>query len=143
MSSPPYLLTLLAHIDHGKTTFSDALLSTLSSALNPKSVGLARLLDSTNEERRRGITIRLSHTSLVFDPEKFQLSNLLIPPPKNANLTIIDSPGHHDFQSNVGRALNITPSSVLLVDSLEGEVAFTGYIHRLFVNACMHGDRRS
>ena len=50
------LTTLLAHIDHGKTSFSDSLLPSLPT----KSFGTARLLDSTPEERRRGITIRLS-----------------------------------------------------------------------------------
>ncbi len=126
-SNPPHLTTILAHIDHGKTTLSDCLLSQLGSALSHRSLG-ARLLDSLDEERERGITIRSGGALLHYEPQYLPITSLQStgqwthhnPPLQPCDLQIFDSPGHLDFSDEVTSCVSITPTAVLLVDVLEG-----------------------
>ena len=113
-----HLTTLIAHIDHGKTSFSDALLP----SLNPSHFGSARLLDSDPEERRRGITIKCSkaHVAWSPSPHKHSVSDLVLPPVSAASLTLLDSPGHHDFSGAVSSSIALTRQATLLVDVRQG-----------------------
>src|SRR3989337_4264222 len=86
-------LGIIAHIDHGKTTLTDALLAG-AGLLSSKVVGSARVLDYLEEEQGRGITMKTANISLLYQtPECSFIINL------------VDTPGHVDFTGKVTIAL--------------------------------------
>lgn len=111
-------VAIVAHIDHGKTTLSDSLLSA-SGYLSSDLAGSVRVLDYLEEEQSRGITIKAANISLLFDYNN---------QPYLVNL--VDTPGHVDFTGNVTRALRVIDGVVVVIDAVEGIMAQTETVTR-------------
>lgn len=105
--------SIIAHIDHGKSTLADRILE-LTNFKNSKQT-LERILDSLTLEKEKGITIKLNAVQLYYPPES---SDPYI-------LNLIDTPGHFDFHYEVSRSLATCEGVILLVDAIKGIQAQT------------------
>lgn len=111
--------SIIAHIDHGKTTLTDRLLEATGTVAKG---GTVRLMDSNPIEVERGITIKLAPVRMEYAPHG--KTGLL----ENGNtyiLNLIDTPGHVDFSYEVSRALHACEGAVLVVDATKGIQAQT------------------
>ncbi|MFA6512192.1 MAG: translational GTPase TypA [Patescibacteria group bacterium] len=100
-------IAIIAHVDHGKTTLTDALLRQTGMTDETKS------MDSNALEQERGITIYAKNTSLFYQDTK---------------INIVDTPGHADFGSEVERVLRSIDCVLLVVDAQEGPMPQTRYV---------------
>jgi len=105
-------IAIIAHVDHGKTTLVDKLLSQ-SGTLDRKEVGSERLMDSNDQEKERGITILAKNTAINWNQYR---------------INIVDTPGHADFGGEVERVLSMVDSVLLLVDAVDGPMPQTRFV---------------
>ena len=107
-------IAIIAHVDHGKTTLVDAILKQTHVHRNVAGMG-ERIMDSMDQERERGITIRAKNASVVFNGVK---------------INIVDTPGHADFGGEVERTLRMVDGVLLLIDAKEGPMPQTTFVLR-------------
>jgi GTP-binding protein len=105
-------IAIIAHVDHGKTTLVDKLLSQSGSFRENQRVE-ERVMDSSDLEKERGITILAKATSVVW---------------KGTRINIVDTPGHADFGGEVERILNMVDGAIVLVDAAEGPMPQTKFV---------------
>ncbi|KAF2087831.1 elongation factor 2 [Saccharata proteae CBS 121410] len=111
-------ICILAHVDHGKTSLTDALIAT-NGIISPKLAGKIRYLDSRPDEQLRGITMESSAISLYFSLLRRSAPDAA-PVQQESLINLIDSPGHIDFSSEVSTASRLCDGAVVLVDAVEG-----------------------
>jgi GTP-binding protein len=113
MASPSFRnVALIAHVDHGKTTLVDAMLGA-AGVFASHETRVDRVMDSSDQERERGITILAKAASVTW---------------KGTKINLVDTPGHADFGGEVERALTLVDGVLLLVDAAEGPMPQTRYV---------------
>jgi len=114
-------VAIVAHVDHGKTTLVDAML-TQTGAFSAHAAVAERAMDSGDLEKEKGITILAKNTAVIYSG----------PHSGNRDITInvIDTPGHADFGGEVERGLSMVDGVVLLVDASEGPLPQTRFVLR-------------
>jgi elongation factor 2 len=107
-------MSVIAHVDHGKSTLTDSLIAK-AGIIAGENAGNARFTDTREDEQERGITIKSTGVSLYYETDVVTEGEKL---PYLINL--IDSPGHVDFSSEVTAALRVTDGALVVVDYVEG-----------------------
>ena len=105
-------IAVIAHVDHGKTTLVDGLLSQSGTFSEREKID-ERVMDSNDLEKERGITILSKNTAITY---------------KDTKINIIDTPGHADFGGEVERVLKMVDGVLLLVDAQEGVMPQTKFV---------------
>lgn len=129
-------IAIIAHVDHGKTTLVDCLLSQSGTVDNRRGLQ-ERAMDKLDLERERGITILSKNTALKW---------------KGIDINVVDTPGHSDFGGEVERVLGMVDCVLLVVDAFEGPMPQTRFVLRkalqhglrpvVVINKCDRGDAR-
>ena len=105
-------IAIIAHVDHGKTTLVDKLLSQ-SQTFGERFQATERMMDSNDLEKERGITISSKNTAIRWGEYR---------------INIVDTPGHADFGGEVERVLSMVDSVLLLVDAVDGPMPQTRFV---------------
>ena len=105
-------IAIIAHVDHGKTTLVDQLL-TYSGTFKAHEQVESRAMDSDDIEKERGITILSKNTAVHY---------------KDATINILDTPGHADFGGEVERIMKMVDGVILVVDAYEGTMPQTRFV---------------
>ncbi len=105
-------IAIIAHVDHGKTTLVDKLLSQ-SQTFDDRFQATDRMMDSNDLEKERGITISSKNTAIKWGEYR---------------INIVDTPGHADFGGEVERVLSMVDSVLLLVDAVDGPMPQTRFV---------------
>ena len=108
-------IAIIAHVDHGKTTLVDGMLRQTGTFHVKPEDAQEQVLDSSELERERGITILAKCTSVPY---------------KGVTINIVDTPGHADFGSEVERILGMVDGALLLVDAQDGPMPQTRFVLR-------------
>ena len=118
--------SIIAHIDHGKSTLADRMLE-ITGTIEKRKMK-EQVLDSMELERERGITIKMQPVKMeyqsIITKDQLLINNENSKPQKYI-LNLIDTPGHIDFSYEVSRALKAVEGSILLVDATQGVQAQT------------------
>ena len=115
-------IAIIAHVDHGKTTLVDKILHTTNVFRDNQETG-ELIMDSTDLERERGITILAKNVSVTY---------------KGTKINVIDTPGHADFGGEVERVLKMADGVLLLVDAFEGPMPQTRFVLQKALNLNLH-----
>ncbi len=107
-------IAIIAHVDHGKTTLVDKLLSQSGTFRSNQAVA-ERVMDSNDLEKERGITILAKNCAVTYE---------------DTHINIVDTPGHADFGGEVERVLSMVDGVLLLVDAVEGPMPQTRFVTR-------------
>ena len=107
-------IAIIAHVDHGKTTLVDQLLRQSGTFRDNQHVD-ARVMDSNDLEKERGITILSKNCAVEYE---------------GTHINIVDTPGHADFGGEVERVLSMVDSVLLLIDAQEGPMPQTRFVTR-------------
>ena len=105
-------IAIIAHVDHGKTTLVDKLLSQ-SGTVETRGEAEERVMDSNDLEKERGITILAKPTAINWNDHR---------------INIVDTPGHADFGGEVERIMSMVDSVLLLVDAVDGPMPQTRFV---------------
>jgi len=105
-------IAIIAHVDHGKTTLVDKLLSQ-SQTFDDRFQATDRMMDSNDLEKERGITISSKNTAIKWGGYR---------------INIVDTPGHADFGGEVERILSMVDSVLLLIDAVDGPMPQTRFV---------------
>ena len=112
MSAKLRNIAIIAHVDHGKTTLVDQLLQQ-SGTFDSRKAPTERVMDSSDLEKERGITILSKNTAINWG---------------DYHINIVDTPGHADFGGEVERVLSMVDSVLLLVDAVDGPMPQTRFV---------------
>ncbi|NNE73424.1 MAG: GTP-binding protein, partial [Acidimicrobiales bacterium] len=115
-------VAIIAHVDHGKTTLVDAML-TQAGAFGSHEAAADRVMDSMDLEREKGITILAKNTAVRWARNGAKDGS-------STKINVVDTPGHADFGGEVERALTMVDGVLLLVDSSEGPLPQTRFVLR-------------
>ena len=122
-------VAIVAHVDHGKTTLVDAMLTQGGAFAEHRGDDVERVMDSGDLEREKGITILAKNTAIHYAGAHA--------PQGGMTINIIDTPGHADFGGEVERGLSMVDGVVLLVDASEGPLPQTRFVLRKALAAHM------
>ena len=136
-------MSVIAHVDHGKSTLTDSLIARAGIIAEDKA-GDARYTDNRQDEADRGITIKSTGVSLYYEFDASDTGK-----EEKFLINLIDSPGHVDFSSEVTAALRVTDGALVVVDYVEGVCVQTETVLRqslqelikpvLMINKCDRG----